>query len=245
MLEDERPRLWTKRMPLGLGAFKSHLEAMSAPAEDPNDMKMPPATAPYVHIHRPKERPAEATRVNPPQHQTVTRVHAFDFEIELKRPPRPFAVDIEDYLQGADEERTMQVDRCKEIFRKAGVPARHLQFLTDPMTSERLPWERTKRGFYGAVSNQLYESLVAERSFDEFGEHFAVPADAVSPGTTTSSSVGADNRSTPNLPLPPPQPPPSHAHNAHTRTFPPEAHAVGIRDRAGYETGRRQWRRRG
>ena len=109
LLDDERPRLWTKKLPLGLGAFKQHEEGSAAPAEDPNTMKMPPATAPYVQMHRPKERPPEASRVNPPQNPTVTRVHAFDFELELKRPPKPFAVDIEDYLQGADEDRTMQV----------------------------------------------------------------------------------------------------------------------------------------
>ena len=74
LLDDERPRLWTKRLPLGLGAAKAHAEASEAPAEDPNHLKMPPATAPYVHMHQPKERPPEATRVNPPQNPSVTRV---------------------------------------------------------------------------------------------------------------------------------------------------------------------------
>jgi hypothetical protein len=39
----------------------------------------------------------------------------------------------------------------ENLFRKAGIPARHLRFLPDLWASERLPWEHTRHGWYGQV----------------------------------------------------------------------------------------------
>ena len=110
-----------------------------------------------VLIKEPRERPEDGGEwVKTPLFEQPDRVQQHEFLNELKRPHVPFGVALDAYLLAPEGQDPAMKDRlaCHENnFKKAGIPARHLRFLTDLWASERLAWERTRHGFYGQVAN--------------------------------------------------------------------------------------------
>jgi len=177
-------RRWNANIILGAGGYDAYVEAVNQPGEAPDDMRMPNETKDgigggAVKIKPWKDRPEDGEWCKSSLFPQTERVQSHEFLNELKHPVAPFAVDMSAYLlaptSNAFRDRIMTHE---QLFRKAGIPARHLQFLPDFYASERLPWERTRHGWYGGVSNLAYQELVERRDFDRYGGQWYVPHEA-------------------------------------------------------------------
>jgi hypothetical protein len=173
-------RRWNANIILGAGGYDAFVEAVNQPGEAPDDMRMPNETKDgieggAVKIKAWEDRPKDGEWCKSPLFPQTERVQSHEFLNELKAPVNPFAVDMQAYLlapiSNAFRDRTMLHE---QLFRKAGIPARHLQFLPDLWASERLPWERTRHGWYGTVSNLAYQAIVQRRDYDRYGGQWCV-----------------------------------------------------------------------
>eukprot|EP00614_Pseudopedinella_elastica_P010253 CAMPEP_0172595754 /NCGR_PEP_ID=MMETSP1068-20121228/15387_1 /TAXON_ID=35684 /ORGANISM="Pseudopedinella elastica, Strain CCMP716" /LENGTH=545 /DNA_ID=CAMNT_0013394425 /DNA_START=189 /DNA_END=1826 /DNA_ORIENTATION=- len=173
-------RRWNADIRLGMGGYEEYVAAAQQPGEASDDVRMPHEDEDgCVRITEPEDKPEEGVWSRTPLYEELQRVQTHEFENELKHPHTPFGVDLSAYLLAPTTEAFKERLRHHEtLFRKAGIPARHLRFLPDLWCSERLPWEYTKQGWYGSVSNHKYQELVRERKFDRYGHGWFVPMES-------------------------------------------------------------------
>jgi hypothetical protein len=174
-------RRWNANIILGVGGYDDYVDAVGQPGEAPDDLRMPNETKDgigggAVKIKRWKDRPEDGEWCKSPLFPQTQRVQSHEFVNELRHPVTPLLVDMQAYLLApisiALRDRIMLHE---QLFRKAGIPARHLQFLPDLWASERLPWERTRHGWYGTVSNLAYQAIIDQRNFDRYGGQWYGP----------------------------------------------------------------------
>mmetsp|Transcript_35183 Transcript_35183/g.45362 ORF Transcript_35183/g.45362 Transcript_35183/m.45362 type:complete len:537 (-) Transcript_35183:43-1653(-) len=173
-------RRWNADIRLGIGGYDEYLKAVNQPGEAHDDLRMPNEMSDgSVKVKELEEIPDDANWWEAPLFPQPTRVQDHEFINEMRHPQTPFSVDMNAYmLAPINEEMKERLEHHENNFRKAGIPARHLRFLTDLYASERLPWERTQHGWYGHVSNREYQKVVVQREFDEYGAQWYIPQEA-------------------------------------------------------------------
>jgi hypothetical protein len=164
-------RRWNASIILGIGGYDEYVKAVKQPGEADEDSRMPHEMSDgSVKIKELVPIPDDGEWWRPSLFPLPNRVQDHEFQNEMRNPKTPFAVDMHAYLLAPIDNKMKDRLLCHEQnFRKAGIPARHLRFLTDLWASERLPWERTQHGLYGHVTNREYQKLIEQRDFDEYG----------------------------------------------------------------------------
>jgi hypothetical protein len=164
-------RRWNASLRLGAGGYDEYVTAVNQPGEAPNDLRMPNVTSDgAVKVKELDDCPDDGILTSTPLFEFPERVQQHEFVDELKRNKIPFGIDPAAYLFAPIDDKMQNRLRCHETnFRKAGISARHLMFLTDLWASERFPWDSSRFGWHGQVTNMLYQSIAAERSFNRYG----------------------------------------------------------------------------